>query len=158
MTISAVARRAMYLPETAEVFLPLLKIESDELADPLYFVSNDVDITSSGQAYQSYPFNITLPPQDEETTTGTKIRIDNTDLAIMSAIRSISGKPQITLSIVLASSPDVLERGPMQFDLESVDYDAASIDGNLLFDSILDEPSPAFAFTPQYFPALFGGQ
>lgn len=155
MAISARAREAMNLTETDEVFLPLLVIESDDLDAPLRVVSNTVNITSNGEEYTAFPFDIDLPPQDDEVTLSTRIRIDNTDLEIMKALRAITDRPKITMSIVLATTPDDLERGPMEFDLESIDYDAAQIEGSLIFDSVLEEPSGAYSFTPQYFPALF---
>lgn len=157
MPISARARAAWNQTETDEIWLPLLVIESDDLDGPLRVVSNTVDITSNGEVYTAYPFEIDLPQQDDEITIGCRIRIDNTDLEIMRTLRAITGQPRLTFSIVLAATPDDLERGPMEFVLDSIDYDAATIEGTLVFDNVLDEPSGAYSYSPQYFPALFIG-
>jgi hypothetical protein len=154
--LSAAAKEALYLPSTDAVFLPLLTITSADIDAPLYLVSNTVDIVSNGNTFTAYPFAIDLPPQDDEVTIGTQISIDNIDRQIMTTLRQITDVPQISLSIVLASSPDTLERGPLPFDLASVDYDAMSITGSLTFDAIFDEPSPAYAITPADFPGMFG--
>jgi hypothetical protein len=158
MPVSARAQAAMNLAETDEIWLPLLVIECDDLDAPLRIVSNTEDIVSNGETYTAYPFEMDLPPQDDEVTISTRIQIDNVDLDIMKTLRAVTGRPKLTLSIVLARTPDILERGPMEFDLETIDYDAATIEGSLVFDSILEEPSGAYSFTPQYFPALFGQQ
>jgi Domain of unknown function (DUF1833) len=155
--LSDAAKEALYLPSTDQVFLPLLTITTADLDGPLYLVSNTDDIISNGNTFTAYEFSIDLPVQDDEVTIGTQIVIDNIDRQIMQTLRQITDVPLISLSIVLAATPDTLERGPLPFELSSVDYDALSITGTLVFDSIFDEPSPAYAYTPALFPALFGG-
>lgn len=61
----------------------------------------------------------------------------------------------VTLSLVMASTPDTIEAGPFTFNLREVEYDAEFVSGNLLFEDILNEPFPADSFTPARFPGLF---
>lgn len=155
MPISDRALEAIQARTTKEVFLPLVTIAHPDMTETIYVVSNEENITSRGQEFIGYPFNIDLPPDDPDLEAGTQIVIDNVDRDILVELRKIRGKPKVTFALVLAATPDYYERGPMTFSHENTDYDAATITGTIIFDTVLEEQSPGYAITPQYFPALF---
>jgi Domain of unknown function (DUF1833) len=151
----------MFAAETAEVFLALLIITHPELAGPLRFVNNVEDILSrvagedDPQPYYGCPFELTLPDEREDQLPSVRLTIDNVDQAIVANLRAIATAPTLTLYVVLASSPDLAEVGPIEYALRSADYSAASVTGTLAFADVLSEPFPWRLFTPTDWPGVF---
>ena len=156
-SVSATFSAAVNAQETAEVFLLLLEISHADIGPPtsLYFVNNRTDIVSGANTYTGFPFQISLPADVDNTLPSVQLSIDNVDRSIIAEIRGLSGPPTITLKVVLADTPNVIEAGPFSFSLRRVDYDAFTITGTLLTEDILNEPYPGDSFTPQNFPGLF---
>lgn len=153
--ISTAAKQALFGPQTSEVFLPLMTIAHAMLSPSLRFVSNITSVTSRGNVYSAWPFEIALPGEFDDQLPVVQIRIDNVDRQIMEGIRALTSAPTITLEIVLASTPDTVEAGPFGFTLKAADYDALYIAGTLAFEDTLNEPWPRFIFTPTVAPGLF---
>lgn len=153
--LSIAARQAIFGPQTAEVFLPLLTIAHASLASSIYIASNTQNVTSRGHVFVGWPFQITLPGEHDDQQPVVQIQIDNVDRQIMEGIRALTSAPTMTLEVVLASSPDTVEAGPFGFTLKSADYDALYISGTLAFEDVLNEPWPRFMFTPIVAPGLF---
>lgn len=151
MTVSTTFKAAFYQQQTDEVDLAIIEIDHADLASPLRFVNNTENITSGGDEYLAAGFDIKLPDDDGHTT----ISVCNIDRVMVQTIRSISSRPTITLSVVLASDPDTVELGPYVMELADVVFDAFVITGTLTFDDFLDEPYPGDKFTPGQFPGLF---
>jgi len=147
-------RSAVFAEETAEVFLFLITLSHTDITT-LYFVNNYEDVTSNGNAHVAFPFQITMPSETEDQLPRVQLNIDNVDRSIIDEIRTLTGPPTLTLSVVLASDPDTIEAGPFEMSLQNVSYNALTITGNLVGDDILNEPYPGEAYTPQNFPGLF---
>jgi hypothetical protein len=154
-SLSSAIKTAMYNQETDEVFLVLLEINHSTMDTPLYFVNNTENITSNSQVYTAYPFLIDLPSDDPEKLPHVSLIIDNIDRSILETLRGIDSPPTISLSLVLASDPDTLELGPLNFTLKNITYDALTIKGDLSYEDILSEGFPKDSFTPENFPGLF---
>ncbi len=107
-----------------------------------------------GEPFIHFPFRVTLPDDTEEAVRAT-LEIDNVDRQIVQAVRSISSPPTVTLEVVLASTPDVVEAGPFVFELQGARYDAAVVRGELAFEPILDLAVPGDVMSPGLFPGLF---
>jgi Domain of unknown function (DUF1833) len=147
---------AVFKQETDEAFIPLLTIAHPDLEEgPIHVCLNSVDIISRGDTYIAYPFEIDLPNQDPEQPSRVTLTIDNVDRNIVAALRELEGAPTVTLEVVLASDPDIVEAGPHGFTLRNANYDILQIDGELAFEDILNEPFPAESFTPATHPGLF---
>lgn len=157
-TLSALMKSAANAQDTGEVILPLLTITHASILDgPLRFVRNLTNITSNGNVFTAFPFDITLPDDDEQGQQKMRLRIDNIDRQIVAAIRSIppSQPPTIQLDIILASQPNTIELSFAGFVLREVDYDALVVEGELRQEEITVEPFVEGSFTPQHFPGLF---
>jgi hypothetical protein len=152
--LSLLARRALNAPETGEVFLPLLTLEHPALDAPLRVVGNTVKITSRGDVYLAYPFELALADSREDQLARVTLRIDNVDRRIVEAVRSLPSAATVTLEIVLASHPDVIERSD-RFSLREVFYDALVVEGTLMYEDVLNFPFTQHLFTPQTAPGLF---
>lgn len=155
MPLSAKATAALFAQETAEVFLVLLTVEHQDLAEPIRVVNNTEDITSRGHLFVGWPFEVTLPDSDPQQVSRATLRIDNVDRQITAAIRGLTSSPTLTFEVIMASTPDVVEVSFGNMQLESVQYDALEISGELTYENVLIEPYPGDSFTPQNFPGLF---
>jgi len=154
--LSGPARAAIFAQSTDEVFLVLLTIAHPNIADgPLRFVNNMSNIFSRGNEYLAFPFDIILPDENENRPPRAKLTIDNIDRRIVRAVREVQGQVTVTLEIVLASSPDIVEYGPSELTLTDVLYDALTVEGNLGPEDVLSEPIPGDSFDPSRFPGLF---
>src|SRR5262245_40935514 len=153
--LSTAARQAIYGAQTAEVFLPLLTITHPALSPSLYFVSNTQNVTSRGQLYLGWPFEIALPGEFEDQQPVVQLRIDNVDRRILEGIRMLTSPPTVTLEVVLASAPDTVEGGPFELTLRGIKYDALAISGSLTYEDTLNEPAMQYRITPALWPGAF---
>lgn len=155
-SLSATARAAINAQETDQVFLVLLTISHSDLAQPIRVVRDHNNITSRGDQYLAYPFDVTLPDDREDTITTVSLTIDNVDRSIATAIRTIAGAPDVTLEVVRADDPDEVEAGPFDFKLRDVTYNALTVSGELAFEDILNRAVVKNTFTPADFGGLSG--
>ena len=81
----------------------------------------------TAQEYLGWPFRLTLPDERDDQPLGPRIEIDNVDPRIMAAVRHLAWPPFLTVYIVLASTPDLVEAGPVAGRLTAVDYNASTI-------------------------------
>ena len=155
---SATFRAAINAEETSEAFLILLHFAHADIPATIKLVNNYVDIDNAGpgnETYIAYPFNISIPSDLEDTLPRIQLTIDNVDRFLMDEIRSLTSAPDISIYVVLASTPSVIEAGPFESKLRNVSYSASTITGDLQVEDILNEPYPGTYFTPQTFPGLF---
>ena len=133
----------------------LLTIDHADLAEPIRVVNNTEDVTVGADTYIAFPFEIELPGEAEDQLPKARLRIDNVDRQIVDAVRTVSGTPDVTLEIVLASDPTVTEMGPFEMQLRSADYDALVVSGDLVVEDVLNIRYPGDRFTPASHPGLF---
>lgn len=154
--LSSGAKSAIFAQQTGEAILVLIELSHPSFVSIMRFTANDQDVISGGNTYLAFPFEITLPDDEDDVPPKASLKIDNVDRRIVSEVRRVSGQPiEVRLFIVTASSPDTIEAGPYSFVLRDTTYTAASIEGSLAYDDILSEPFPADSFTPVRFPGLF---
>lgn len=154
MTLSAPALAAAFAQETGEAYLFILEISHPSLSEPIRITNNHEAVVSNGNTYTPLNFEIDIPDQGEDVPNVT-VKIDNVDRVIVDNIRAINSPPTFSLSVVLSSTPDIIEAGPFEMRLSDVEYDAFVVSGRLMFEDILTEPYPAGSFNPPSFPGLF---
>jgi hypothetical protein len=153
-TLSAKARLAIFSPETPSLFVVLVAIGEGVLSPPIRVCSGGANLTHQGDAYLYAPFRITLPSDIEQQSQVT-IEIDNVDRSIAQAAYAVVDPLPVTIKIVLADQPDVIEAGPYVMTLRGLDVDALLVTGALAFEDLLNEPYPADQITPALFPGSF---
>jgi hypothetical protein len=153
-TLSPTALQSAFAQETGEVWLVLLTLAHESLTTPLRFVNDMQGITSRGDVFQPFPFEVEFPGEDPDQPTDARLVIDNIDRSIVKTLRAISAPPEITLEVVLASQPDTVEAEFTGLILRNVSYDVSKVSGTLRFEDIMTEPV-SLQMTPQRFPALF---
>lgn len=134
--------------------LVLLDIDHDDLVVPIRVVNNKEPITSNGEEYTAFPFEVTLPSSQEDGPPQAKLRIDNVSREIGEAIRTISTAPSVTIRVVRQETPDIVEVEFQGMILRSVTYDALTVEGVLDFEDLTREPFPAFTFNPSHYPGI----
>lgn len=108
--------------------LALLTIDHSSLDAPLLFVNNTENVVSNGETFVAAPFAVTLPG-DGDTIKSAKLTIQNIDQEIGETILALSDAATITIQIVLASTPDVIEREWVDIELFNVSVDAFEVTG-----------------------------
>lgn len=153
-SISDKALAAGHAEATNEAWLVLLTIAHPTLSQPIRLVNNNEDITSRNHVYTALSFEVELPNADPDSPPKARLRIDNVSREIIKTIREIQSPPTITLEVILASQPNTVEVTYTDMTLRNVDYDVASVSGDLSFESIFTEPI-TYTMTPSRFPGLF---
>ena len=166
-TVSQTARTAMYSQETEELFVLLLEIENeDDPSDPIR-VALDSENLASRLTVSGIPtyaaqvtfvggfFAIELPEEAGDNISNVRISIDNVDQSIVTAVRNANRPPSVKMWVVLKSNPNDVEVGPYYMVLESAEYDANFVTGELAFDDVTNRRYPKDEFTPRTVPGLF---
>lgn len=154
--VSPAALQAMLAQTTDEVFVACLKIEHPSFVAPVRLAYNTQALNRADGIYYPYGFDLSLPDQREDQLPSVKVTVDNVDLTINEAIRTVTGKPTVTLDVVLASQPDVIEQGPFVFSLQDAQADSQTITGTLGFETdIFTQQAPGQNYLPTNSPGLF---
>jgi len=141
--------------ETGEVFLVLLEIDHPSLTTPIRVTSDAAFTVSGGNTFLPFPFQFTFPDDQTDQIPIAKLTIDNIDLSIITAIRSMGNTPAtVVMYMVLASTPNVVEN-TIAMTMRNVNYDALTVTCDLRFEEILDEPYPGDQVTPATIPGVF---
>lgn len=147
LTISTNLKQDAWSQESS-LPLVLLEIDHADLADPILVVNNKENITSNGDEYTAFPFEILLPDSNDSAPPRAKLKIDNVSREIAQAIRTITSPPSVTIKVVRPETPDTVEAVFTGMKLLSVPYDALTVEGELFFEDLTREPFPAYTFNP----------
>jgi len=153
MTISTELKQEAWSQES-DLPLVLVTIDHDDLLVPIRVVNNKENISSNGEEYVGYRFDITLPDSKEDATPRARLRIDNVSREIAQAIRTISSPPSVTITVVRQATPDIVEAEFTGMILKHVPYDALTVEGTLEFESLTQEPFPAYSFNPSHYGGI----
>ena len=153
--LSQAAAEAVLAPETEKVFLHLLTVETSGGA-PLRFVDNNQHVTSRGEIFYAAGFSIILPEQTDNAPRPCRLAIDNTDLSIYQEIKKAAGQEIIiTVSVIMADTPDAYERGPLKYKLRNVRATKETIEGEVHDLYLTDRKYPKDTYTPEDFEGMF---
>lgn len=156
--VSLTALQAMMAQRTEEVFVPFLKIEHPSFANPIRLAFNTETIPRTDGDYRPYAFQVALPAQmdNSEAPPAVTLTVDNVDLTVNNAIRTITGVPTVTLDVALASSPDTPEAGPFVMNLQSATVDANTIQGTLGYEAdVFAQQVPGQNYQPSDSQGIF---
>lgn len=155
MTLSAATRQAAFLQETDEVFLVLVTIAHADISPSIRVVNNTERITSNGNEFAAFPFDVELPDSREAGTSRARLTIDNVSREIAESIRMIATAATVLLEVIRAADPDTIEKTWSVLTLKNVKWDMFKMSGDLILEEIDIEPYPAGQFSPASFPGLF---
>lgn len=153
--LSLAAKQSLTAQETAEIWLLLLTIDAVGLAAPIRVVNDRQNVTSRGNEFVGYPFEIDLPGDSAETVQRVTLRIDNVDRVIVASLRLVQEPPTVTLEVIRRADPDTVECGPFVMTLAEARYDAQTVEGECVFEDVLNAAFPAHTYNPADYPGLF---
>ena len=156
-SVSTAFRTAAYAREAGPaLFLELLVIEEDSLDEPIRVVNDTVSTSSGGYTYTAFPFQIDFPADSPNELPTVRLQISNVSpTEIAAALRSVTGRPTVTLYLVLASSPDTIEQGPIVMSMANVSITDMFVTSSLGGEDMLNTRYPKDLITPQTLPGLF---
>jgi hypothetical protein len=144
---------AINASSTQQAFLFLLTFTTQ--TGVIRVVNNNVDITSRGDLYTAYPFQIVLDADTGDKQPEISLTIDNVDQYLVEMIRGFLDPPSVKLELVLSGTPDTVEKTVDYLRLGNASYDSLSIQGKLIPINILQRKFPAENYTATRFPDLF---
>lgn len=116
--LSADGLKAALSGWTEEVFLECLTFEHEDLSAPIRLVNDRQDLTRGANTFTAFPFSVQLHRRTDDSLAQAVINADGVDQRLVSALRSIlEPRPTVKYEVVLASSPTVVEQGPMDFEI-----------------------------------------
>lgn len=154
-TLSSQSLSALNAPETQDAFLVLLTISHADLASPIRVTSDAVDTSSRGNAFVAFPFELSLPDDEEGKSPRARLVIDNVDRSIVRTVRGLTSSPTVLIEIVRTAAPDIVEAKFEDFRFTDISYDSRAVEGDLTIEDFTAEPYPAASFSPSLFPGLF---
>lgn len=153
--VTSTFKTEAFKSESGEVFLVLLTIDQDDLVSPIRVVNNNEDITSGGDLYVAFPFEIELPNNLEDSPPRSRLTIDNISREIAQAIRTMTSAATVVIEVIRAADPDTIEATFAPFIMKNVKWNMFHVSGDLVLENMENEPFPAGEFSAAYFPGLF---
>lgn len=153
-SISPAARASVNASSTAEVWLTLVKLTHSSFDEPVCIVRNTEAVTSNGTLYSPFPFDVNLPDEEAEQLTVVNWVALNASNELIEKLRGVTGKIDGTISLVLASQPDIVEV-TMDLEMRAFEYDAETINGSMTTEPILDAVFGTMTMDPNNAPGLF---
>jgi hypothetical protein len=153
--MTGTAVKAMTAAETVEVFLVTCRVMVDG-GEVFRIVNNTESVTINGELWEAFPFTFVLPGEGGGGIKSAAFEIDNIDRRIQKEVTLAAGKTVTAeFNIILASSPDIVERGPFKYVLRDFQITKQKVRA-ALYDFYLDDLNiPGIAYTPNNFPGLF---
>jgi hypothetical protein len=153
--LSTSALQALFAQETEQAFLLLVKFYSPETSETYRCVLNTENITSNGFEFVATYFEVALPEVSDAAPAGCEISVDNVDRRLVGMLRSITQPLQVTLQVVLASTPDQIEMEYTDLVLREANWDVSKIRGKLVSEDPLNQIFPGHMYEPRTFEGLF---
>lgn len=136
-----------------EDFLVLLTITHEKI-EPVYVVSDVVDVTSNSIEYIGFPFELVFPQEDDQIPRG-RLRIQNVDKRIGHALHTLRTPPFLDFKVVLKSDPDEVLMQYKFLRLTNISVDAVAIEGDIGVTDFSSIPWPRTRATKRVLPGLF---
>ena len=135
-------------------YLFLMTISDPESNTVLHVVNNLEDVTSRGQVYTAFPFEIQLPPDSGTAPAGVKVTTVNVGAELMQILRGTIDPPKVKLELVLSDDPDVVEKTIDFMVLRNLSYDIESVSFDLASSSIFARKTCTGIYSQNEFPGL----
>jgi hypothetical protein len=148
---------AIAAQNTSEQAVVLVTVTHSSFGGPLRWCTGGADIVSRGFTFAARPMTPAPPGESADgRPSAAKLIVDNLDPDAVGAFRTISaGRPKVLIEVVLAATPDVVEKTwpglqivASRPTIDSIECDIAERDDG-------EEIWPLQAFTPGNTPALF---
>jgi len=148
MALSSIGLRSALDQMTSQVWLECLTLTHASIST-LRLVNDKKDLVRSAGTYIAFPFEFQDFVRSDDQSVSATITVSNVDQRIVQALRSLVGKPNIAYEVVLADTPNVIERGPMDFICQQFTSNIKTITLTVAFKlNILNNAFPKDQFAP----------
>ena len=176
-SMSPDALRAIFSPETDKDLITLLTISDyddsgsviricDGYTQRITELTNDEQVIygvkSRGNTFIFVPITVSLPSEEESGIPRCSLSILDVTQYLIPVIRgTILRPPKLSMELILSSDPNCTNNGGQpevsfsHFYINSITYNADSVQCDISMISYQSEPFPWISFTPKYFPGLF---
>lgn len=169
MALSPTAVTAALAQETSEREVCLLTITHANWSEPVRLSTDATEFlrfaddgspmygtVSRGMTFEFVPIAPVLPDSRDETPPTGRVAIDNVSRIVAPYLRSIdTGVARVTVEVVLASSPDIVDQVWPEMDLQTSTIDPSRVEVTIGVDAASDEACPWMRFIPAYFSNLY---
>lgn len=169
--LSLNARLAQDARATGEIEVALILIEHPELTAPIRLSTDNTERISddplvygtrstwrgANPATEPYLWIVAsavLPGDAEDAPASARIAVENLDIEMVELVRSFTDPATVSLAVVLASSPNVIEAEWSGLQLASADITGSEIVLSLSRDEVELEAFPPGRMTRHKFPGL----
>ena len=153
MPISDAAVELLLTRWRDDVLIYLLTITHPQL-ETVRWARNNLSITSRGDTFSPAPFDLKLPP-DNEQLPDMVITIPNVQRKIGRRILLINHGMTANLEAVFASAPDDVWKSILSMELHNVSFDTHMLTGTLSHRRVTHEPFPNRRVIPNKFFAYY---
>lgn len=136
-----------------DVLIYLLTITHPSLP-VVRWARNNEEIESRGETFQPAPFDLQLPPDNEELPSMI-VTLPNVNRSIGRRILQIQNGMTANLEAVFASAPDDVWKALRQMELHDVTFDGIMLNGTLSHRRVQHEPFPNRRVIPSKFFAYY---
>jgi hypothetical protein len=157
-------RRAAFGEQTGEVPVVLATITHPDLVAPVRLSSDPTvrlsveplryGTISNGETYEFVMMSAVLPDQIRGQSPRASLVFENVAADSAKILRSITSPARISIDLVLASSPDVVEESDTDLLATRGGYDADRITLDISREPFTAEPWPSGRMTQARFPGL----
>lgn len=151
--LSTQVQKQIFAQESEDPFLTLVTLNATGFTARL--VNNSADVLSRGNTFTAIPMTISLPVDDGQTARSFALEIDNVGRDLIQGIRSTTDKIQVTIEMILASMPDVVQMSFSDFKVGTITYTATKITAQVVMDNFLAIEMTSERYTPAIYPGLF---
>lgn len=164
--IDADIRRELERQGSEHVLLAFVTVEHENLREPIRVVNDVTDYVLDGNTYQGLLFGFKMLPDGDEVPS-TDIVIQNVDRRIGRALRPISGRARVSLSVYssadfdLTQFPRVATGTPSlivafnRLNLVEVDHNEVEVTGKLILRDPTQEQWPGISATRSRVPGAW---
>lgn len=169
MAMSPTAVAATLVQETSEREVCLLTITHPAWTEPVRLSTDATEFlrfaddgspmygtVSRGNTFEFVPISAVLPDSHDEQPPAGRVSIDNVSQAVAPYLRMVDDQmPRVTVEVVLASTPDIVDQVWPEMELTQATVDASRAEVTLGMDIGSNEAIPWMRFIPAFFPNLF---
>lgn len=144
----------------------MLTLDHPNLTEPLRFSTDNAQqfeyggemvrgTISNGYNYVHFPVTVVLPTDEDGTISKASIAICNVTKEIMRQVRLMQDSPIITMQVVVASTPNVVEAIFTGYKFTNISGDAFEVTGDLDMSHFMNEPYPGDTILPSNYPGCY---
>jgi len=148
VTLSVVGRINILTQDTSEHYVLLVELDHANFDGPLRFCSDtEAAFVHVGETFTPLALDVTLPTIEEAGLAGGELVMDNVGEEPVASLRSADSFITVTVRVVLASAPDIVQFGPhVVLGIPAGTYDSREFRLQLGHATVLDESYPQMSY------------